>query len=183
MRRANQTDRVEYAAVPGAGELRFRFQVVRVWELPAEDLLNGGVGFLPLAVLGKPPAGKTRLQALPELVERIAQRVESEAKADAADVMTATYILAGMHTDPGPLRTIFQRVMTMIESSAFQVIREDSAIDTLHRTLLTLGRAQFGGPTPEQEQKLKGIKNLDRLDRLVLRVLKVSTWDDLLKGR
>src|SRR4051794_34758775 len=67
--RANLTDRVEYE------ELRFRFEIVRVWETPAEEWLAGGVGLMPLAVLGKPPAGRTRTQALPDPVHRMADRV------------------------------------------------------------------------------------------------------------
>src|SRR6266540_5581925 len=49
------SDGVEYAPRPDRGELKFRFETVRAWELPAEDMLKAGVGFLPLAVLGKPP--------------------------------------------------------------------------------------------------------------------------------
>src|SRR5262245_51916340 len=57
------SDQVEYAPVPGTSELRFRFETVRAWELPAEDMLKAGVGFLPLAVLGKPAAGQNRAPA------------------------------------------------------------------------------------------------------------------------
>ena len=40
--------------------LLFQYQVVRVWEIPPETFLNGGLGVLPLAPLGgwrKPTAG------------------------------------------------------------------------------------------------------------------------------
>ena len=47
-RLANQTDRVEYE------NLSFVFEVVRVWELPAEGFLHGGLGLLPLSVAHKP---------------------------------------------------------------------------------------------------------------------------------
>lgn len=77
------TDGVEYAPNPGVSELRFRFETVKAWELSSEAMLNAGLGFLPLAVLGKPPPGQTRLQALPAIAKRIADRAEQEAKADA----------------------------------------------------------------------------------------------------
>jgi hypothetical protein len=82
--RANLADRVEYE------RLSFGFDIVRVWELPAADLLKADIGLLPLAVLGKPPPGATREQALPELVGRIADRVEAEAGTEFNKLMTAT---------------------------------------------------------------------------------------------
>ncbi len=39
---------------PGVAEpyLIFRYQVIRVWQLPADQLLSGGLGILPLAPVG-----------------------------------------------------------------------------------------------------------------------------------
>jgi hypothetical protein len=68
--RANLSDRVEYEG------LSFRFDIVKMWELPSEELLRGGFGLLPLTVIGKPPVGMTRQQALPGHVESIVDRVE-----------------------------------------------------------------------------------------------------------
>lgn len=85
---------VEYVTVPEVSELRFRFETVKAWELPAEMMLDAGVGFLPLAVLGKPPPGLTRAQALSGIVERIAERVRREAKEDEGVLLTSAYILS-----------------------------------------------------------------------------------------
>src|SRR5205823_2654034 len=38
-----------YEAQPGRGGLDFRFEVVRLWERPVDELLQGAVGTLPLA--------------------------------------------------------------------------------------------------------------------------------------
>ncbi len=51
------------------------------------------------------------------------------------------------------------------------------------KIVLTVGRAKFGKPTPEQTNKLDAIDDLARLDRLTVRVLKVTSWDALLRGR
>lgn len=99
------------------------------------------------------------------------------------ELVTATFLLAGMHQDNAFLRTIFHRGLTMFESSAFSVI-EDLAMERQSRDiLLKQGTVKFGAPTPDQAAKLAAIENLPRLDRLAVRLLKVDSWDALLKGR
>jgi hypothetical protein len=46
---------VNYAARSGRGSMNFGYEVVRLWERPAEDLLAGPLGTAPLAMLGAPP--------------------------------------------------------------------------------------------------------------------------------
>jgi hypothetical protein len=175
--RAGLTGEVAY------DRLTFEFDIVRVWQRPANEFLRGPLGLLPLTVLGQPPRGQTREQALPEQVDRIIDRAVSEAGERRGEVVTAAFLLAGMHQENTFLRTIFHRGLTMIESSAFQVI-EDLAMERKAREwLLKQGTELFGLPTPDQAAKLAAIENLPRLDRLALRVLKVKTWDALLKGR
>ena len=174
---ASLNDRVEYDG------LRFRFGVVKIWEQSAEALFRGGVGLLPLAVLGRPPAGMTREQTLPEQVGRIADVIESENVPDGDDLMLSAVILAGMHMPRDRARAIFQKVLQMRESSTYQLILEEGAVAQLRETLLKQGKARFGTPTAEQANKIKAIDDLARLDRLAVRLLKVNTWDELLRGR
>ena len=175
--RAGLTGRVNY------GELTFGFDIVRVWQLPAETLLNAPIGVLPLAVLGQPPKGQTRRQALPDQVDRIIDRAVAEAGGQAGELVTATFLLAGMHQDNTFLRTIFHRGLTMFESSAFSVIEDLAMERQMRETLLNMGTVKFGPPTPDQAAKLAAIENLPRLNRLAVRLLKVDSWDALLKGR
>ena len=71
----------------------------------------------------------------------------------------------------------------MLESSAFKVI-EDLAMERKSREIIRKqATARFGPPTNDQAAKLAAIDNLARLDRLVMRLLKVTSWDALLKGR
>lgn len=175
--RANLSDRVEYDG------LRFRFELLKVWEQPAELFLNAGVGLLPLAVLARPPAGQTREQALPEQVVRMADRADSEAKGEEADLLMSAYLLAGMHLPRARARAIFTRVLEMRESDTYLGILEEGAIAQLHETLLKQGKVKFGTPTAEQANRVKAIQDLARLDRLTVRLVKVNTWDELLRGR
>jgi hypothetical protein len=172
---------VQYAPQPARGELLFRFETVRVWELPAEDLLRAGIGFLPLAVLGKPPTGQTRSQALARVVERISERAEREAKTDAGKLLTAAYILSAMHVEPQVARSIFRKVFAMQESGTYQLILEEGAIKHTRELILKLGKSHLGEPTAKHVNKLNVIEDLQRLDRMVLKVATAKSWDTLLR--
>ncbi len=175
--RAGLTGAVAY------GRLTFEFDLVRVWQRPANEFLRGPLGLLPLTVLGQPPRGQTREQALPEQVDRIIDRAVSEAGQQVGEVVTAAFLLAGMHQEMAFLRTIFDKGMTMIESSAFAVMEEIYRERQARDMLTTQGTIRFGPPTEEQAAKLAAIENLPRLNRLAARLLKVKSWDALLRGR
>jgi hypothetical protein len=176
-------DRVEYAPKPGASELRFLFETVRAWELPSEQLLGAGVGLLPLAVLGQPPKGLTRTQALPAVVERIAERAEREAGAEAGTLLTAAYVLSAMHVPPATARTVFNKVIAMQESGTYQLILEEGAVKHMRDFILRQAEDRLGAPSDKQKNKLSAIEDLDRLDRIALKVLTANDWDALLRVR
>jgi hypothetical protein len=167
----------------GYGDLTFGFDIVRVWQRPADEFLNASLGLLPLAVLGHPPKGRTREKTLPDLVDRIIDRAVSEGGKLGREVVTASFILAGMHGDSEFLKAIFHRGVTMIESSAFQVIEEWAKERYARESLLDQGREKFGEPTDAQAARLAAIADLPRLKRLAVRLIRVDSWDALLKGR
>jgi hypothetical protein len=78
---------------------------------------------------------------------------------------------------------LFNKGLTMIESSAFALMEQLAEERRSRHIIMKLATAQFGPPTPEQAAKLAAIEDLARLDRLALRLLKVNSWDALLKGR
>jgi hypothetical protein len=60
-----------------AGEspyLVFRYEVVRVWQLPPETFLNGGLGILPMA-----PLSAVAEADLPDVIRRMDERIRAEA--------------------------------------------------------------------------------------------------------
>jgi hypothetical protein len=54
--------------------------------------------------------------------------------------------------------------------------REEQARDML----LLQGRQRFGPPAASEEETLKAVRDLDRLNRMAVRLLTVSTWNELL---
>src|SRR4051812_12489196 len=99
-----------------------------MWEVPAEDLLQAGVGLLPLVVLGRPPTGSTRAQSLPAQVERIADRVGGKPRAELGKLMTATYMLASMHVAPSLAREVINHVLNMRDLPGYQFLLREGAI-------------------------------------------------------
>lgn len=78
--------------VHGDCYLEFRYHVVRVWQVPVEEVLAGGIGTLPPA-----PLAAVTPEQLPQVIRRMEQRLSTEvAPADAATLWTATYILMGL---------------------------------------------------------------------------------------
>ena len=69
----------------GEKYLEFKYHVIRVWELPVDSLLAGGLGLLPLAPLAS--ATTHDLPGLAEVVQKITARLSSEA--DEADHLTS----------------------------------------------------------------------------------------------
>lgn len=171
---------VEYAPVPGASELWFRFETVKAWELPAEDMLEAGVGFLPLAVLGKPPAGKSRAQALEGIVERIAERASREAKPDVGKILTATYVLSTMHVPLELAQGIFNKMIAMQELEGYKAIMNEGAVKHMRAFIRKQFEARCGVPTEKQGSKLDLIDDLERLERIALAAPVATGWDDLL---
>jgi hypothetical protein len=62
--------------------MEFSFEVVRLWERPAEELLRADLGVVPLAVLGRLPENLSLEDGLTVIAQRVVDRVTKEATAD-----------------------------------------------------------------------------------------------------
>jgi hypothetical protein len=164
----------ELTRTGAAGEyLRFRYRVIRLWELPSADLMAGPIGTLPLALLTNDAQAQ-----LPELIRQMDDRVRRELGEgpDAETIRTACYLLLGLRYDKGAINRLFARVTQMIESSTWRGLIEDGEVRALHRTLLKLGRKKLGPPPAEAEAALKAITDQDRLDRMVDTLDDAADW-------
>jgi hypothetical protein len=158
-----------------AGELAFRYETFRVWEVSAEDLMRGGIGATPLATIARPPQGRNRADAIPEYIGRIGER--------AVRLGVASMILGGMYLNRDELRGAVQKMPSMIQSSAWGLFEEMAEIGILRRTLVQLGSEKYGPPTAEQQAKVDGLNDPARLQRVLKRVLTAASWDALLRTR
>jgi predicted transposase YdaD len=166
----------------------FRYNVVRAWELPVEEVLAGGLATLPLAPIADVPAAE-----LPALIRAMDQRIRGEAEGDEVNALwTAAYVLAGLKYPKELTVSLFQLVRGLKESSTYQAILEEGREEGLEKgraegklteaikMLIKLGTKRFGPPEPSALDRLQSITDLERIEILSDRLLEVASWDDLL---
>jgi predicted transposase YdaD len=165
------------------GKLDFRYEVLRLWKIPARRFLKGGLGTLPLAVLGKLPGHVSVDQALARVVAEIDDRLQHDAPPDeAARVMTAAFVLSGLRITKEEAFQLFRGAKAMQESTTYQAILEEGRVDHARKMVLRLGTRQFGPPQESVKAQLAAIANVQRLDEMVDKVPSVSSWEKLFEG-
>lgn len=162
-----------------AGEspyLMFRYGVVRVWQLPVETLLSGGLALVPLA-----PLGNVTEADLPGLIQRMDGRIRQEAAPELAGMLwTAADVLMGLRYNRALVEHVLRGIEAMEESVTYQAIVEKGELRALRRLLLKLGTEKFGKPELSAEMALQGIADVDRLQRMGERILHLNSWQELL---
>jgi hypothetical protein len=194
--------------VPGRGvNLWFRYDVVRVWQLPPERLLTAGLPLLPLA-----PVSAVPRERLPEVLAAVARRLREEAAPGLKEALwAATEILLGLNHPKERVKELIEEITTMVlgirgieESSIYQDIftkgeakgraegraegeargrAEGEArgrAEEARKILLRQGRKRLGQPDESVFERIAVISDLDRLDLLLDHLLDVASWDELL---
>ncbi|MCI0701610.1 MAG: DUF4351 domain-containing protein [Planctomycetia bacterium] len=173
----------------------FRYEVLRVWERPVADFLNGPLGLIPLA-----PLANVTSTDLPTVVASMRTRLDTQPDRPlVAKLWAASYVLMGLRFKEALIDNVLSGVMQMEESVTYQAIlrrgmqdgiqqgiqqgTQHGAILEATKMLLRQGAKKFGVPAnAEHEAKLHAIKDLPRLEALSEKLLDVSTWDELLAG-
>jgi hypothetical protein len=177
---SNLDGAVRYQARPGRGKMEFGYEVVRLWEIPAKELLAGTLGTLPLAPLGKLPEGASLKDGLTDVVQQLIERLQREAPAEEVRrLLTAAYILTGLRLPRDLARQLFRGVRAMSDSDTFLAILDEGRIDALKKVILMQGRKRFGPPDEAVRATVSALSDLDRLEFLVERLLDVSSWQEL----
>ncbi|MFN0055563.1 MAG: DUF4351 domain-containing protein, partial [Planctomycetales bacterium] len=174
--------------------LRFEYEVIRLWELSPEVILAGGLGTLPLL-----PLTNVKRSELPGLIREMEGRIQREASpSDAERLWTATYVLMGLEYDRAYASALLKGVCSMRESVTYQAIleegreegREEGLVAGLEkgrssearRIVLTLGTKRFGRPSVKVRKSIETIADPDVLERLATRLLDVESWAELLNN-
>jgi predicted transposase YdaD len=155
------------------------YKVLRVWRLPVEQLLVGGLGTLPLA-----PISNARRAELPGVVQRMQRRLRREDRARAADLWAATHVLLGLRYEEEFIRLLLQGVIGMKESVTYQAIvaegRAEGAVEEAQKALLLAGRTPFGEPDEATSSAIRSIHDLPRLEEMIARLFEARSWPELL---
>jgi predicted transposase YdaD len=154
----------------------FRYNVVRIWELQADEILAGGLATLPLA-----PLARVKENELPAVIHAMQERLDREATKNQAETLwTATYLLMGLKYSDELIDRLLEGVQNMEESVTYQKILKKGRAEEAKRILKRQGSKRFGKPEPLIEAAIDAIADLDRLEQLSDRVLEVAGWEELL---
>jgi predicted transposase YdaD len=165
----------------------FRYDVVRVWEQPVEEVLAAGLAVLPLA-----PVSNVAEERVPSVLLAMSDRMARESSREqAATLWTATCILMGLRYEEKQVAAFIEGVSAMLfgiegieESSVYQgILRKGEAkgqIEEARENLLRLGRRKLSPPEERVKARIASITDLGTLHALQDRILDVSSWDELL---
>jgi hypothetical protein len=172
---------VHYAARPGRGKMDFDYEVVKLWEHPAEELLKGDLAVVPLAVLGRLPEGQPLEDGLAAVAQRLVERLIQEAPPDRAKtLLTDALLLTGLRVKRQVATGIFRGVRMMQESDTYLMILEEGEQKGARDIILQMGEEKFGPPDESYKTQLNLITDLDRLRRMGRRAVTATTWQDVL---
>ena len=178
---ANMNGVLQYAPRPECGGMDFRYQIVRLWERPAAELLAADLGVAPLAVLGRLPDDVSLEEGLAAVVQQLAERLQKEAPTDRVKkLLTDALLLTGLRVRRDAAVKIFRGVRVMQESDTYLMIVDEGRVKQVQKDILILGEDRFGTPDESVKTRLEGISDLERLDRLFHRAFKAASWDEIL---
>jgi predicted transposase YdaD len=169
-------------------DVALRYRTVRVWQVPAEQWLSGGLGLVPLA-----PLGIVRPGALPAVIAQVKQRLEPPLPpAKRAALWSATYIMMGLRYERELIQRLLQGVISMKESVTYQAILEEGEAKgraegeargeakEARKILLLLGSDQFGEPSAKVQAAVDALAEVSRLEELTVRLKHTASWEELL---
>ncbi len=158
----------------GTRYLHFRYNVLRIWEMPPQVFLKGDLATLPLAPIARVAEGE-----IGEIVRQVDERIGREAGPDEAPLLrTATSFLLGLNYSGERLRTLMQGLHGMRESATYQLILEEGKLAGEKEVLEQLGTKLFGPMPPQIRAEVELIGSTDRLRELTNRLLDVSSWEE-----
>ncbi|HZW34245.1 MAG TPA: hypothetical protein VFF52_26215 [Isosphaeraceae bacterium] len=160
---------------------RYNYRVVRLWQEDPDPYLTGGVNLVPLA-----PLTNVAEETLPDLMRRMAERINLEPAPRAEKLWIAASFLMALRYEPVFVKQLVEGVYNMRESKMYQFIlgegRDEGRVGEAQRMLLMLGEARFGEPDEATRGTVEAIHDVERLERMTKRVLDTSIhdWNGLL---
>lgn len=156
-----------------------RYEVIRVWEIPVEQLLKGGTGTIALA-----PISNLGISDVRRVMRRMKERPGGpSAVRRAADIWAATYVLLGLRYSNQLADALFEEVLGMEQSTTYQAIIRRGRAEEARRVLFLLGESKFGPPDPAARAALEATTDLAQLEALAVRLMTADSWQKLLASR
>jgi hypothetical protein len=159
----------------------FSYEVIRLWERPAEELVGADLGVAPLAMLGRLPEDLSLEDGLTAVAQRVVERLINEAPPDRAKkLLTDALLLTGLRVRRDMAVRIFRGVRLMQESDTYLMILDEGKEKQAKKAILLVGEERLGPPDESINVRLEGITDLERLDRMIRRAVKAASWQEIL---
>ncbi len=177
----------ERQAPDGSSINRYNYRVVRLWTEDPDQYLNAAITLVPLA-----PLTDVKEESLRELVQRMAERINSVPPTRADKLWGATYLLMGLRYPEALATHLLEGVANVTQSTTYQAILREGRNEGLiegrlsgeRRILIRLGTKRFGPPEAAMLAAIEAIQDVNRLELLGERILEpdVQSWVDLLRS-
>ena len=163
--------------------LTFRYDVVKLWEMPVETLLNSGIGTLPLAPLAN--LGSMPIEAV---IEKMKSQVQYEDDQNEVNSFWASaYIMMGMKYSKEAIDTLLKGVMGMKDSVTYKAIleeglmkgKEEGKADEARRILLNIGTNRYGVASDETRKRIEATTSLVKLEFYIENLFRAENWIEL----
>jgi hypothetical protein len=178
---ANMDGSIAYAPRPGRGKMDFSYDVIRLWERPAEELLAADLGVTPLAMLGHLPAGLSLEDGLSAVAQQLVERLINEAPPERVrTLLTDALLLTGLRVRRDAANRIFRGVPAMQESDTYLMILEQGQEKRAKKDILLVGEKTLGPADESIKAHLDGVTDLERLERMLLQAMTAATWQEVL---
>jgi hypothetical protein len=96
-------------------------------------------------------------------------------------LLTAAFVLTGLRVPREVATNVFQGVRAMKDSDTYMAILDEGREIEARKWLLFQGEERFGAPEESVKTRLESITDLERLERLGRRLLRASSWQELLE--
>ncbi len=161
--------------------MNFAYEIVRLWERPADSFLKGTLGTLPFAVLGTLTEGVPIVDALATVAKQLMERIQKETIPEhGRKLLTAAFLLTGLRVTRAEASQVFRGVRQMRDSDTYLAILDEGREEQIKADILIIANERFGTANESVLSQLSSINDLERLRRLFRRILKSTNWQDLL---
>jgi hypothetical protein len=173
---------ISYAPRPGRSKMDFGYDVIPLWQFPAEELLAANVGVVPLAMLGRLPEELSLEDGLAAVAARVVERLNNEVSPERAKkLLTDALLLTGLRVRRDVAVRIFRGVRIMQESDTYLMIRDEGQELALREAIVVVGEERLGPCDEAVRSQLSNITDLDRLKRMHRRAVKAASWQEILE--
>jgi hypothetical protein len=93
---------------------------------------------------------------------------------------TAAWLLTGLRARRDVALGIFRGVRAMHDSDTYMAIIDEGREAEVKKVILLVGNELFGAPEESTKTRLQAITDLDRLERMVVKIVRSSGWPELL---